>query len=134
MGTPDAAEYLAIGDAGGKGNDRFQQKTSKPRSSYQRGFGFGTVSCFRGFCSRLFGDQQNDILKGGRGKDYMEGEEGRDKMFGGKGDDVIDAANDDTKGARDVVVCGEGRDVVFANPSDEVADDCEKVKPPQPVE
>jgi Ca2+-binding RTX toxin-like protein len=112
----------------GKGNDRFRDFPI--RQSRQGG---GTESCFRGFCAAMFGDEQNDVLKGGKGRDYMEGEQGRDKMFGGKGDDVIDAANDDTPGAKDLVKCGDGRDVVFANGRDEVADDCERVKPPQPV-
>jgi Ca2+-binding RTX toxin-like protein len=115
---------------GGKGNDRFSEKQT--RSSSQRGF-FGTTSCYRGFCSSLYGDQQGDVVKGGKGKDYIEGEEGRDRMLGGKGDDVIDSANDDTEGVKDVVECGDGHDVVFANGRDKVADDCEKVKPPQPA-
>ena len=111
---------------GGKGNERQVEGPAR------RGI-FGSSSCFRGFCSRLYGDPGNDTINGGKGKDYMEGEEGTDTHIGGPGDDVIDAANDDTKGAKDKVECGPGRDVVFANPPDKVADDCEKVKPPQPV-
>ena len=96
--------------------------------------GFGSQSCFRDYCAQLFGDLGNDSIFGGRGNDYIEGEQGRDKMSGGKGADVIDAANDDTPGAKDVVVCGRGIDTVFANAADKVADDCERVKPPLPVE
>jgi Ca2+-binding RTX toxin-like protein len=126
----DFAEGNQEGDTilGGKGNDREIVETI--RASQRRG---GPSACFQGFCSNLYGDTGNDTIKGGKGQDILEGEQGRDKHFGGKGDDVIDAANDDTPGVRDIVKCGPGRDVVFANPPDEVANDCEVEKPPRPV-
>ena len=113
---------------GGPGNERELDQLRR-RGQFRRG---GDVGCFRGFCSTLFGDTGNDFVSGGKGADYLEGEEGVDTMVGGKGRDIIDAANDDTPGARDTVRCGAGRDTVFANPADEVAADCERVRPPQP--
>ena len=113
---------------GGRGSDRLSGRADRASEAP------AAESCFRGFCAQLFGDQGNDSINGGKGKDYMEGEQGRDKMSGGKGADVIDAANDDTPGVKDKVVCGKGIDIVFANDADEVADDCERVKPPLPVE
>ena len=112
---------------GGAGNDRRADKGGPPR--VRRG---GAVACLGGFCSSLFGDAGNDFVSGGKGSDYMEGEEGADIMVGGKGRDVIDAANDDAPSSNDRVRCGSGRDTVFADPGDEVADDCERVRPPRP--
>jgi Ca2+-binding RTX toxin-like protein len=137
---PEGEDFMSGGDGadgmqgggeadtliGGDGNER---GTGKLRAAARRG---GSLSCFRGFCSEMFGDEGPDTLKGGKGKDYMEGEEGKDTYNGGPGDDVIDAADQDTA-ARETVVCGKGKDVVFANGNDRVADDCERVKPPLPV-
>ena len=134
-GGSDFAEGNDRGDTilGGRGNERLRQATRASR--HQRGI-FGPASCFRGFCSRLYGDAGNDTINGGRGKDYMEGELGADTYVGGPGDDVIDAINEDS-GARDKVSCGPGNDFVFAAPSeDKVADDCEHVRttaPPTPT-
>jgi Ca2+-binding RTX toxin-like protein len=136
-GGPEGEDFMAGGDGndemegggeadtltGGSGNERGAVET---RATRRR----GDVSCFRGFCAEMFGDEGPDTLKGGEGKDYMEGEQGRDVLNGGSGADVLDAVNEDT-GQRDKVVCGKGRDVVFANPNDRVADSCERVKPPQ---
>jgi len=113
---------------GGKAGDR---SFGVPGRARQRR-GFGEISCLGDFCSALFGDPGNDLMKGGGGRDYMEGEQGTDTYFGGAGGDVIDATNEDTPGAKDRISCGAGRDVVFANPKDRVAEDCERVKPPQP--
>jgi Ca2+-binding RTX toxin-like protein len=113
---------------GGAGNDR---EVDAPFRATRRG---GPVGCFQGFCSSLFGDAGNDFVSGGKGSDYLEGEEGADTMVGGKGRDVIDAANDDAPGANDRVRCGAGRDTVFADPGDEVDEDCERVRPPRPDE
>jgi Ca2+-binding RTX toxin-like protein len=113
---------------GGKGNDRLELKPPQPPRHQARGL----TGCFRGFCAALRGEEGADIVKGGRGRDYLEGGAASDVLVGGAAADVIDAANNDTPGSKDIVKCGDGRDVVFANGRDEVADDCEKVKPPQP--
>jgi Ca2+-binding RTX toxin-like protein len=113
---------------GGRGNDRVEFQPPEPPRNLARGL----TGCFRGFCAALRGEEGADLVKGGKGKDYLEGGAASDTLVGGDAADVIDAANNDTPGSKDIVRCGDGRDVVFANGRDEVADDCEKVKPPQP--
>ncbi len=85
----------------------------------------------------------NDVMFGGAGNDGMdstpsvpEGVEapGRDVYFGGKGDDTIASLADEVTETgrvrdhvRDYVFCGAGSDTVYADKTDFVASDCERV-------
>ncbi len=85
----------------------------------------------------------DDVMFGGSGHDDMDStpsaEEGinapgRDVYFGGKGDDNIASwADEVTKTGRvrdhvrDYVFCGAGNDTVYADETDFVASDCERV-------
>jgi hypothetical protein len=55
---------------------------------------------------------------------------GRDVYFSGAGDDTIGSLADGFRGGihvRDYVFCGGGDDTVFADETDYVASDCERV-------
>jgi Ca2+-binding RTX toxin-like protein len=103
------------------------------------------------------GGQGNDIEKGGPGNDVMFGGPGVDVLMGGKGNDTIFARarvdvaepgadtvfggpGNDTifvrDGEPDVVSCGSGFDTVYADPTDIVRPNCERVlvKEPRPQE
>ena len=73
----------------------------------------------------LYGGEDLDTLAGGEGSDLLHGGSGEDTMRAGRGDDLIDARGD---GAADEIACGAGADIVYADASDEVADDCERVR------
>jgi Ca2+-binding RTX toxin-like protein len=62
---------------------------------------------------------------GGDGADTIKGGPGTDTVLGGTGNDVIDVSGDD--GNADNVSCGAGRDTVYADASDVIAADCERV-------
>ena len=82
----------------------------------------------------------NDMMLGGRGNDGLDSTPsaefivapGWDVYFGGGGDDTI-GSRADGDGARlgvhvrDYVFCGGGDDTVFADETDYVASDCERV-------
>jgi Ca2+-binding RTX toxin-like protein len=83
----------------------------------------------------LFAGPGVDVLIGGPGNDTIfararadVAEPGADTVFGGPGDDVIFVRD----GEPDVVSCGSGFDIVFADPTDIVRPDCERVHVAEP--
>jgi hypothetical protein len=95
---------------------------------------------------KLVGGSGNDVLYGGRGSDIILGNEGndfligndflsgnageyshpvKDTLSGGEGNDVFAVDNDPA--GKDVLTCGSGFDRVFADTTDVLAPDCEKV-------
>lgn len=66
-----------------------------------------------GGSDRVYGRGANDRIFGEAGKDYLLGGAGNDLIVGGRG--------------RDVISCGAGRDTAFADASDRVAANCERV-------
>ena len=64
-----------------------------------------------------------DKITGGAKRDILYGEGGKDKVKGGDGKDIIEVKG----GKKDKVKCGAGNDEVFADASDKIAGDCEKV-------
>ena len=80
----------------------------------------------------VFGDAGKDTVVGGMGADKVLGGAGPDRLYGGKqsdhflggpGPDVIETAGNYS----DLVECGPDYDKVFADRTDRVAGDCEKV-------
>ena len=74
-----------------------------------------------------------DVLRGSDKAEILRAKRGNDKIIGGKGSDVLDGGLDPDRivaddGTRDVIDCGEGDDVVRADPVDEVARNCERVR------
>jgi hypothetical protein len=110
----------------------------------------------RGGEDLLFGGEGRDRLDGGARSDLLNGGPGGDLLVGGGGPDrfvasgryepspcrvgrlrcadiVVGGPGNDVIGMHDrhydiVRSCGEGRDEVIADPSDDVADDCEVVR------
>jgi Tol biopolymer transport system component len=85
-----------------------------------------------GGADRLRAGDGPDLVDGGPGADFTDGGPGDDRLYGGSGRDVIDAgAGWDAVVSRDSspdrIRCGSGRDVVWADRTDVVARDCEKV-------
>ncbi len=76
---------------------------------------------------RLIGGPGRDDLSGGDSDDHLDGNAGADRIAGDKGDDRITSRG----GGRDTVTCGDGTDAVKADLGDQVAEDCENVKPPE---
>jgi Ca2+-binding RTX toxin-like protein len=64
-----------------------------------------------------------DRITGGGTRDVLYGNGGKDKVKGGDGKDIIEVKG----GKKDKVKCGAGKDQVFADASDKIAGDCEKV-------
>lgn len=89
----------------------------------------------------ILGTRGPDVLRGTDEDDLIFAFGGDDRIYAGSGDDLIDAGNgsdtihagpgDDRirayDGARDTIFCGPGDDIVFADPFDDVADDCEEI-------
>src|SRR5215211_1388896 len=72
----------------------------------------------------LYGGSGEDLLIGGAGADQIQGGDGFDNMEGRGGPDSIS-----TRGLfMDRVSCGPGEDLVYADASDLVAGDCERVE------
>jgi Ca2+-binding RTX toxin-like protein len=69
------------------------------------------------------GGPGGDRIKGGGSRDVLYGEGGKDKLKGGDGRDIFEVEG----GKKDKVKCGAGNDKVFADASDKIAGDCEKV-------
>ena len=65
----------------------------------------------------------NDKITGGAERDILYGEGGKDKVKGGDRKDIFEVEG----GKKDKVKCGTGNDKVFADTSDKIAGDCEKV-------
>ena len=84
---------------------------------------------------RLLGKEGADRAFGGPGNDYLRDDrdgEGafRDELRGEGGDDTIEASdNGGGASAVDTIVCGDGVDTVTAGVEDDVATDCENVRP-----
>lgn len=104
---------------------------SSGRDTLRGGEGFDRVFGRRGD-DRLYGGPDGDELQGGRGEDYIRGEDGDDyinggfdpdRLYGGRGNDIIVTAG----GGRDFIDCGPGLDRVYADSSDRVSSDCERV-------
>jgi dipeptidyl aminopeptidase/acylaminoacyl peptidase len=81
---------------------------------------------------RVDGGPQWDVLLGGGGDDTLLETGGRNRLVGGPGNDSVRGGiGRDTielrDGSRDRASCGAGRDVVYADRSDLVARDCERV-------
>ena len=72
------------------------------------------------------GGSGNDLIEGGDGRDRIDAGRGRDVLAGGNGNDILKAMDDDH--AVDTVECGAGEDYVMAQRSDDIDDDCEKVR------
>ena len=76
--------------------------------------------------SVMFGRSGDDSLVGGEGRDQLDGGGGFDSMEGRGGDDSVS-----TRGTFiDRIACGAGDDLVYADLSDVVAEDCERVARP----
>jgi hypothetical protein len=80
----------------------------------------------------LCGGNGGDTLSGGPASDFLLGQSGNDTLTGGKGGDHFSGGDGgDTINARDnqsdTIACGAGTDHVFADRSDKVARDCERV-------
>ena len=69
------------------------------------------------------GGKGKDKITGGGARDVLYGEGGKDKVKGGDGGDIFEVEG----GKKDKVLCGAGNDRVFADASDKIASDCEKV-------
>src|SRR5215213_11138481 len=74
----------------------------------------------------LHGEGGNDTLVGGPGVDELRGADGVDVLNGGGGDDRL-YDRDGNAAERDTFNCGTGSDTVRADPTDQVASDCENV-------
>jgi len=68
----------------------------------------------------------DDLGDGGSGNDRILALEGNDTILGGDGNDFLAAMNGNTQDVTNVT-CGSGDDIAFADPSDVVAADCERV-------
>jgi hypothetical protein len=77
------------------------------------------------------GTQAADAIRAGAGSDRVYGRGANDKIFGQAGNDHLfgGAGNDLVAGGpgRDVISCGAGRDTAFADASDRVAANCERL-------
>ncbi|MEJ7782531.1 MAG: calcium-binding protein, partial [Solirubrobacteraceae bacterium] len=133
-GGTDAAEALRMTTSGGEcfgrgGDDDLEGSSS--RDTLRGGDGFDGIFGRTGD-DRLYGGPGDDEIQGGRGEDYIRGESGDDylnggfdpdRLYGGSGNNVIVAVG----GGRDVIDCGPGLDRVYADRSDSVRSDCERV-------
>jgi len=72
------------------------------------------------------GGPGKDKITGGAERDILYGEGGKDKLSGGAKKDIFEVEG----GKKDKVTCGTGNDRVFADASDKIAADCEKVTIP----
>ena len=72
----------------------------------------------------IYGYGGADRIHARGGDDTLGLGDGSDKVQGGRGDDRIRAVD----GSKDDVSCGPGADRVKANPEDNIAEGCEKVK------
>ena len=116
---------------GGAGDDDI--RGSAPKNGHDNGDpGSDTLSGGSGD-DYILGGLGADRISGGNGDDYLfdgAGEYGTDssvdRLSGGAGNDTILASNGNT--AQDIITCGDGRDTVEADRSDDVADDCERVR------
>jgi Ca2+-binding RTX toxin-like protein len=77
-----------------------------------------------GGADRLHGKAGDDCLRGGRGSDRLGGGQGVDTLSGGPGRDRFATRDKEA----DVVRCGPGRDRVSGDNSDDVANNCERVR------
>jgi Ca2+-binding RTX toxin-like protein len=73
----------------------------------------------------IAGSANDDQIRALAGNDSTQGGGGDDTHIGGLGNDELSEFGGDGNGGR-------GRDTVFANPADDVAVDCERVRPPRP--
>jgi uncharacterized repeat protein (TIGR01451 family) len=100
-----------------------------------------TVNSSMSQSSKLFGDEGNDVIKGGKGDDGIDGGSGNDKLygiggndticggdgndivFGGSGNDLIggEAGNDKLYGesGNDLVLGGDGNDNLYGSSGDD---------------
>ncbi len=69
------------------------------------------------------GGPGKDKITGGGERDILYGEGGKDKLSGGAKKDIFEVEG----GKKDKVKCGTGNDQVFADASDKIAADCERV-------
>ena len=101
---------------GGSGNDRLDGGAGNDRLDGQSGD------------DRLDGGPGNDRASGGPGRDRIIDRRGNDRFSGGSGNDRIDARDSTLSGRRgiDRIRCGAGIDTVLADPSDQIARDCER--------
>ncbi len=119
---------------GGSGNDSANGGTGNDRIF--GGAGNDTLNGGAGR-DRIVGGTGNDTINSGRGNDYIYGGKGRDRINAGAGRDRINvhdrrAASGTASAAakrktRDRVRCGRGYDIVYADRTDRVSSDCEKV-------
>ncbi|HYH60514.1 MAG TPA: hypothetical protein VD766_01490 [Solirubrobacterales bacterium] len=84
--------------------------------------GFGFLSPLE-IPMTIEGGAGKDKITGGSDRDILYGEGGKDKLKGGDGRDIFEVEG----GKKDKVKCGAGNDRVFADASDKIAADCEKV-------
>jgi hypothetical protein len=108
------------GSTGGPGDDEFNG--SDDRENFSGGAGEDNITGGGGR-DELNGGSDDDLVVGAGGPDVLAGGAGNDTIRGGGGNDTIRAVDR----AADRVTCGAGRDVVYANASDKVARDCERV-------
>jgi RTX calcium-binding nonapeptide repeat (4 copies) len=71
---------------------------------------------------RLRGSASNDVIRARAGADRVHGRAGADVLAGGAGNDLLSGG-----AGRDRISCGAGRDRVFADSSDWIAADCERI-------
>jgi Ca2+-binding RTX toxin-like protein len=109
-------------------------------------FGYGGNDTFTGRCGQdeLWGGFGSDSADGQCGNDTVHGEGGNDTLIGGPGNDelrgadgvdVLNGGNNDDRlydkdgntAESDRFTCGTGDDTVRADPTDQVASDCEHV-------
>jgi Ca2+-binding RTX toxin-like protein len=106
--------------SGQAGNDRIRGQSGNDRVI--GGSGRDILSGLAGSDS-LSGGSSDDTLRGGAGHDAISPGAGNDRVNGGSGGDTINARD----GERDRVDCGSGRDRVYADRTDRVASNCERV-------
>ena len=64
----------------------------------------------------VLGNEENNVIKGGKGDDYLDGGEGNDTLVGGAGDDTLDGGDGDDSltggNGSDVFICNGGYDTI----------------------
>lgn len=128
---PDPWEYFEISLGGGNDGarlDAFKMTNAyKPLPKSIEGYLNGEDGA-----DVLIGHRGHDGISGGEGRDRILGDDSFDEIDGGAGRDFVSGGGgpDDlymNDGTRDEIHCGSGNDGVFADPNDDVANDCEDV-------
>ncbi len=92
---------------------------------------------------KVYGNEGDDWLKGDTSQDMLHGDEDNNRVKGHLGGHMVfgdpetisyggHGPQDERRGVRDVIDCGEGTDTVIYTPGVDKITNCENLNPPEP--